>query len=64
MLIADSTLMFACHGKQIRLAKLVQGSRISISDGHSISTKTEGKRSIKLKVNETVLQVMNTFEEY
>uniref|UniRef100_A0A7N0UDG6 Transducin/WD40 repeat-like superfamily protein n=1 Tax=Kalanchoe fedtschenkoi TaxID=63787 RepID=A0A7N0UDG6_KALFE len=53
----ESTLMFACHGKQIHLAKLVQGSRISISDGHSISTKTDGKRSIKLKMNETVLQV-------
>lgn len=49
--------MFASHGNQIGLAKLVQGYRLSTTDGHYISTKTEGKKSIKLKVNEIVLQV-------
>ncbi|XP_057955522.1 uncharacterized protein LOC131149253 [Malania oleifera] len=53
----ESTLMFASHGYQIGLAKLVQGYRLSTADGHYISTKTEGKKSIKLKVNEIVLQV-------
>ncbi|KAA8531720.1 hypothetical protein F0562_006562 [Nyssa sinensis] len=49
----ESTMMFASHGDQIGLAKLVH----STADGHYISTKTEGKKSIKLKVNEIVLQV-------
>ncbi|KAK0603672.1 hypothetical protein LWI29_007382 [Acer saccharum] len=53
----ESTLMFACNGNQIGMAKLVQGYRLSNSDGHYITTKTEGKKSIKLKVNELVLQV-------
>ncbi|KAK9285531.1 hypothetical protein L1049_024726 [Liquidambar formosana] len=53
----ESTVMFASHGSQIGLAKLVQGYRLSTADGQSISTKTEGKKSIKLKVNEIVLQV-------
>lgn len=53
----ESTLMFASHGNTIGLAKLVQGSRLSTTNGHYISTKAEGKKSIKLKVNEIVLQV-------
>ncbi|XWS45293.1 hypothetical protein CRYUN_Cryun15aG0124300 [Craigia yunnanensis] len=53
----ESTLMFACNGKQIGLAKLVQGDHLSTSDGHYISTKTEGKKCIRLKANEIVLQV-------
>ncbi|XP_044470052.1 uncharacterized protein LOC123199208 isoform X2 [Mangifera indica] len=53
----DSTLIFACNGNQIGSAKLIQGYRLSTSDGHYIPTKTKGKKSIKLKVNETVLQV-------
>lgn len=53
----ESTMLFASNGDQIALAKLVQGSRLSSADGHYISTKTEGKKSIKLKVNESVLQV-------
>ncbi|OMP02070.1 hypothetical protein COLO4_11380 [Corchorus olitorius] len=53
----ESTLMFACNGKQIGLAKLIQGYRLSTSDGHYISTKTEGKKFIRLKANEIVLQV-------
>lgn len=55
----ESTLVFASHGNQIALAKLVQGYRLSTSDGHGhyISTTAEGRKSIKLKVNEIVLQV-------
>ncbi|WJX60788.1 hypothetical protein P8452_45955 [Trifolium repens] len=57
----DSTLMFASHGNQIGLVKLVQGYRlstsISTSNGQYISTKSEGKKSLKLKINEIVLQV-------
>ncbi|KAM1073611.1 hypothetical protein PS2_018339 [Malus domestica] len=53
----ESTLMFASHGNQIGLAKLIQGSQLSNSDGHYIATKGEGKKSIKLKLNEIVLQV-------
>lgn len=56
-MMVESTLMFASHGDQIGLAKLVQGSR-STSNGHYISTKAEGNKSIKLKVNEIVLQVI------
>ncbi|KAA3461298.1 COMPASS component SWD1 [Gossypium australe] len=53
----ESTLMFAYNGKQIGLAKLVQGYILPSSDGHYISTKTEGKKFIRLKANEIVLQV-------
>ncbi|PSS21303.1 Actin cytoskeleton-regulatory complex protein [Actinidia chinensis var. chinensis] len=53
----ESTLIFASHGDHIGLAKLVQGYRLSNGDGHYIPTKGEGKKTIKLKVNETVLQV-------
>ncbi|XP_024640884.1 uncharacterized protein [Medicago truncatula] len=59
----DSTLMFASHGSQIGLVKLIQGYRLSTStststsSGHYITTKGEGKKSLKLKINEIVLQV-------
>ncbi|KAG5089583.1 hypothetical protein JHK86_002195 [Glycine max] len=57
----DSTLMFASHGNQIGLVKLIQGYRLSTSssksNGHYISTKSEGKKSINLKRNEIVLQI-------
>lgn len=55
----DSTLMFASHGNQIGLVKLIEGYRLSTStaNGHYISTKSDGKKSIKLKRNEIVLQV-------
>ncbi|XP_045814148.1 uncharacterized protein LOC123907814 [Trifolium pratense] len=57
----DSTLMFASHGSQIGLVKLVQGYRLSTSiptsNGQYITTKGEGKKSLKLKINEIVLQV-------
>lgn len=49
--------MFACNESQIGMAKLIQGYRLSQSDGHYIQTKAEGKKSIKLKMNELVLQV-------
>jgi len=61
--VVDSTLMFASHGTQIGLVKLVQGYRLSTStststsNGHYITTKGEGKKSLKLKINEIVLQV-------
>ncbi|KAL2333583.1 hypothetical protein Fmac_014796 [Flemingia macrophylla] len=55
----DSSLMFASHGNQIGLVKLIQGYRLSTStaNDHYISTNSEGKKSIKLKRNEIVLQV-------
>ncbi|CAN1343665.1 TSET complex member tstE [Linum perenne] len=53
----ESTLMYVSNGDQISLAKLVKGYRLSNSDGHYIQTKSEGRKSIKLKANELVLQV-------
>ncbi|KAJ0968158.1 hypothetical protein J5N97_025075 [Dioscorea zingiberensis] len=53
----ESTILYAVSGKHIGLAKLVQGYRLSGDDGQYISTKTEGKKFIKLKPNENVLQV-------
>ncbi|CAI8609244.1 unnamed protein product [Vicia faba] len=55
----DSTLLFASHGNQIGLVKLIQGYTLSTSaaNGHYISTKSDGTKSIKLKRNEIVLQV-------
>ncbi|OIW20717.1 hypothetical protein TanjilG_21052 [Lupinus angustifolius] len=55
----DLTLMFASHGNRIGLVKLIQGYHLTTSaaDGHYISTNSEGKKSIKLKRNEIVLQV-------
>lgn len=55
----DSTLMFASHGNQIGLVKLIEGYRLSNSTASvpDISTMSEGKKSIKLKRNEIVLQV-------
>ncbi|KAL8151948.1 hypothetical protein V2J09_021756 [Rumex salicifolius] len=52
----ESTLMYASHGSQISLAKLVQGYRLS-NDGHYIHTSAEGRKFIKLKTNEIVIQV-------
>jgi hypothetical protein len=57
-LIVDSTLMFASHGNQIGLVKLIEGYRLSTSTANGyISTQSDGKKSIKLKRNEIVLQV-------
>ncbi|XP_039134910.1 uncharacterized protein LOC120272211 isoform X2 [Dioscorea cayenensis subsp. rotundata] len=53
----ESTILYAIAGNHIGLAKLVQGYRLSGDDGLYISTKTEGKKFIKLKPNENVLQV-------
>lgn len=58
--IVESTLMFACDGDQIGMAKLVQGYRLSARAGHYIQTKSEGKKSIKLKVTEVVLKVISS----
>lgn len=53
----ESTLMFASHGDQIGMVKLILGYRLPSSDGHYLSTKNEGRKFIKLKANETVVQV-------
>ncbi|WOL05680.1 hypothetical protein Cni_G14409 [Canna indica] len=53
----ESTILYAIFGKHIGLAKLLQGYRLSTDDGQYISTKTDGKKFIKLKPNEIVLQV-------
>ncbi|KAI3452045.1 hypothetical protein Pfo_008710 [Paulownia fortunei] len=53
----ESTVMFASHGDQIGLGKLILGYRLPSTDGHYVSTKAEGRKFIRLKVNETVLQV-------
>ncbi|GFP96936.1 hypothetical protein PHJA_001837700 [Phtheirospermum japonicum] len=53
----ESTVMFASHGDQIGLGKLILGYRLPSADGSYISTKAEGRKFIRLKVNETVLQV-------
>ncbi|CAN4079635.1 unnamed protein product [Withania somnifera] len=62
----ESTLVFASHGDQIGLAKLIQNYRLSNANGHYISTKAEGRKFIKLKVNEIVLQVQwqETLRDY
>lgn len=54
----ESTLLFASHGDQIALGKFILGYRLPSTDGHYISTKAEGRKFVKLKVNETVLQVI------
>ncbi|KAL6551708.1 hypothetical protein OROGR_007862 [Orobanche gracilis] len=54
---SESTVMFVSHGDQIGLGKLILGYRLPSTDGHSVSTKSEGRKFIRLKVNETVLQV-------
>ncbi|GER30860.1 transducin family protein [Striga asiatica] len=53
----ESTVMFASHGDQIGFGKLITGYRLPSADGHYIPTKAEGRKFIRLKVNETVLQV-------
>lgn len=54
----ESTLLIASHGDQIALGKLILGYRLPSTDGHYISTRAEGRKFVKLKVNEMVLQVM------
>lgn len=49
--------MFPCLGDKIGMANLVHGYNIFTSDGPNMSTKGEGKKSMKLKANEIVLQV-------
>jgi hypothetical protein len=58
----ESTLLYVISGKHIGLAKLLQGYRLSTDNGLSITTKTDGKKFIKLKPNETVLQVFYPFQ--
>lgn len=58
LLLAESSLLYMISGKHIGLAKLLTGYRLSTDNGLSITTKTDGKKFIKLKPNETVLQVL------
>jgi hypothetical protein len=58
LLILESSLLYVISGKHIGLAKLLNGYRLSTDNGLSITTKTDGKKFIKLKPNETVLQVI------
>lgn len=53
----ESSLLYVISGKHIGLAKLLTGYRLSTDNGLSVTTKTDGKKFIKLKPNETVLQV-------
>ncbi|KAL1824675.1 hypothetical protein ACET3Z_011453 [Daucus carota] len=56
----ESTIIYATHGHKIGMSKLVQGYHLSTSDGNEdqfSSTRAEGKKSIKLKPNEIVLQI-------
>lgn len=53
----ESTILYVISGNHIGLAKLLQGYRLSTDDGRYISTKTDGRKFIKLKPNETVFQV-------
>lgn len=57
--LSETTLLYVISGKHIGLAKLLQGYRLSNDDGQYISTKTDGKKFIMLKPNETVLQVLS-----
>ncbi|KAL5231618.1 hypothetical protein ABZP36_030394 [Zizania latifolia] len=53
----ESSLLYVISGKHIGLAKLLQGYRLSTDNGLSITTTTDGKKFIKLKPNESALQV-------
>uniref|UniRef100_A0A1D1ZC59 Syntaxin-binding protein 5 n=1 Tax=Anthurium amnicola TaxID=1678845 RepID=A0A1D1ZC59_9ARAE len=53
----ESTILYAISGNHIGLANLLQSHHLSTDGGQYISTKTEGRKSIKLKMNEIVLQV-------
>ncbi|KAK4393322.1 hypothetical protein Sango_1803000 [Sesamum angolense] len=44
----ESTVMFASHGDQIGLGKLILGYRLPSADGHYISTKAEGQALVTL----------------
>lgn len=60
----ESTIMYASHGSHMGTTKLIQGYRLSVDDGQQRMTETKGsvpetkgKKTVKLKVNEIVLQV-------
>lgn len=55
---AESTILYAINGNHISFAKLIQGYHHSDDGGQYISTKTDGKKSIKLKLNEIAHQVL------
>ncbi|KAF5177772.1 Transducin/WD40 repeat-like superfamily protein [Thalictrum thalictroides] len=53
----ESTIMYASHESHIGMTKLIQGSRLSVDNGQKVTPESKGKKAIKLKVNEIVLQV-------
>ncbi|XP_020584805.1 uncharacterized protein LOC110027638 isoform X2 [Phalaenopsis equestris] len=53
----ESTILYSISGDHVGLAKLLQSYRLSTDDGRNISTRTEGKKFIKLKRDEHVIQV-------
>lgn len=53
----ESTILYTISGDHIGLAKLHQSYILSSNDGRSISTKTEGKKFIKLKRDEHAIEV-------
>ncbi|RZC67241.1 hypothetical protein C5167_010930 [Papaver somniferum] len=53
----ESTIIYAIHGNHIGLAKLIQGYLLSTNDGQQGPAKAEGKKLIKLKVDEIVLKI-------
>ncbi|KAF6155820.1 hypothetical protein GIB67_039151 [Kingdonia uniflora] len=53
----ESAILYASNGSHIGLTKLIQGYRLSVDEGQDVSTETKGKKSIRLKVNEIVLQI-------
>ncbi|KAG0492789.1 hypothetical protein HPP92_006187 [Vanilla planifolia] len=52
----ESTILYAISGDHIGHAKLLHAYHLS-TNGHNISTKMEGKKFIRLKRNEHVIQV-------
>ncbi|PIA46418.1 hypothetical protein AQUCO_01500152v1 [Aquilegia coerulea] len=53
----ESTIMYASNESHIGMTKLIQGYRLSVDNGQQVTPESKGKKTIKLKVNETVLQV-------
>ncbi|XP_078433538.1 transducin/WD40 repeat-like superfamily protein [Wolffia australiana] len=53
----ESTILYVISGDCLALANLLQPYSLSSDGGHYITTKSEGMKAVKLKANETVLQV-------
>ncbi|KAL0927561.1 hypothetical protein M5K25_001743 [Dendrobium thyrsiflorum] len=52
----DGTILYAISGKHIALVELLQEHRLLTDNGYLISTKTNDKKLIKLRRNESVYQ--------